>query len=304
MVDATVQNAIQSSYHALSAALGPTLQLLLVLYTAFFGVMHLTGRTTMDLWRTVQHLVVMVVISQFVTRWDFFALYIVDLFTQGPNALMSIVLDGKGSPNSILGEVLDRGIHSANTLITMAGFSTFGFWIVGFGLYFATLACVGYALYLFILSKIALGVLLGLAPLVALCYLFNATRDYCTRYLCQIVNFALVPILTAAILQMSLQIPQQALTRLEAVLASHSGFGGRECVFVFLAFFIVIGLLHQVTGIAASLSSGLNLSPGNLASNVAQNARGLAGRGADLIKVSGKFLYNRARQRWLPKKCH
>jgi hypothetical protein len=63
-----------------------------------------------------------------------------------------------------------------------------------------------------------------------------------------------------------LKIPQEALARLQTTLASHNGHGGRECFFVLLSFFIVLLLLHQVTGFAAGVSGGgLHLHPGSVA---------------------------------------
>src|SRR5258708_7668211 len=84
-VDATIQNYMQGTYQSISGALTSTLRLVLLLYVALFGVMHLTGRLPFDVWRTTRHLLLMVLVSAFVTRWDFFALYFGNLFTQGPN---------------------------------------------------------------------------------------------------------------------------------------------------------------------------------------------------------------------------
>ena len=139
--------------------------------------------------------------------------------------------------------------------------------IVSYSVFYMTLACVGYALYLLILSKLALAILLGLAPLFFLFLLFEVTQDFFKHYVRQVFNFALIPIFTAAVLGLMLQIPQGALTRLQQVLISHSGHGGRECFFVLLSFFVVLLLLHQVTGFAAGVSGGgLHLHPGNVAS--------------------------------------
>jgi hypothetical protein len=63
-----------------------------------------------------------------------------------------------------------------------------------------------------------------------------------------------------------LKIPQQALIQLQTAIASHSGHGGLLCVYVLLSFFILLGLLHQVTGFAAGISGGgLHLHPGGFA---------------------------------------
>jgi type IV secretion system protein VirB6 len=265
LVNQTIQTYTQTSYQALSGALAPTLQLLLALYVVIFGVQHLTGHMAFDFWRTVKHLVVMVLVTAFITHWDFFALYFGNLFTDGPGKLMALMSNGGGDPNALLGQVMDQGIMSANSINQMAGWSTLGFLIVGYSVFYMTLACVAYALYLLVLSKLALAILLGLAPLFFLFLLFNATRDFFVHYARQVFNFALIPVFTSAVLALMLKIPQVALTRLQTVIVSHNGHGGRECFFVLLSFAIVLLLLHQVTGFAAGVSGGgLHLHPGNV----------------------------------------
>jgi len=265
LVNTTIQNYTQTSYQALSSALAPTLTLLMALYVAVFGIAHLTGHMPFDFWRTVRHMVVMVLVMTFVTQWDFFALYFGNLFTDGPGKLMALMSNGSGDPNLLLGQVMDQGILSASAINQMAGWSTLGFLIVGYSVFYMTLACAAYALYLFVLSKLALAILLGLAPFFFLFLLFDTTRDFFTHYARQVFNFALIPIFTSAVLGLMLKIPQVALSRLQAVLVSHSGHGGRECFFVLLSFVIVLLLLHQVTGFAAGISGGgLHLHPGNV----------------------------------------
>ena len=75
---------------------------------------------------------------------------------------------------------------------------------MGYSLFYMTLVSVAYALYLLVLSKIALAILLGLAPLFFLFLLFDATRDFFVHYLRQVFNFALIPIFTAAVLSIML----------------------------------------------------------------------------------------------------
>ena len=120
-VNTAIQNYTQGTYQALSSALLPTLKLCLLLYIAIFGIGHITGRLAFDLWRTVRHLLLMVVVTAFVTQWDFFALYFGNLFTDGPGRLMAILSPGSGNPNAMLGNVLDQGILTANTIHQMAG---------------------------------------------------------------------------------------------------------------------------------------------------------------------------------------
>jgi type IV secretion system protein VirB6 len=186
LVDASIQSYVQSTYQALSGALAPTLKLLMILYVAFFGIGHFTGRTPFDLWRTLRHVAVMVIVSAFVTNWGFFTVYFANLFTDGPGRLMAVISGGSSDPNAMLGDVLDRGVLAANAINQSAGVFTLGFLIVGYSLFYMTLISVAYALYLLVLSKIALAILLGLAPFFFMFFLFETTRDFFVHYLRQI----------------------------------------------------------------------------------------------------------------------
>ena len=296
LVDASIQSYMQATYQALSSALAPTLKLLLALYVAFFGIAHLTGRMPFDFWRTVRHIGLMALVTAFVTQWDFFALYFGNLFTNGPDQLVGIIAGGSSGPNSMLGDVLNRGILSANAINQTAGLTTLGFLIVGYSVFYMTLFSVGYALYLLVLSKIALAVLLGLAPLFFLFLLFETTRNFFAHYVRQVLNFALIPVFTSAVLGVMLKVPQEALSQLQTVLASHSGHGGLQCVFVLLSFFILLGLLHQVTGFAAGISGGgLHLHPGGFAAMTAGVALFASQRAA---RRPAKWLHDRALRKW------
>jgi type IV secretion system protein VirB6 len=299
-VDEATRDYTHATYQALSDALAPTLKLLMLAYIGLFGLAHITGRAQFDLWRTARHFLLMAMITAFVTRWDFFALYFGHLFTDGPARLMTLVSGGNHNPNELLENVLDRGILAANAINQMAGLSTLGFLIVGYSVFYMTLFCVSYALFLIVLSKCALAILLGLAPLFFLFLFFEHTREFFTHYLRQVLNFALIPLITAAVLGIMLRVPQQALIQLQRVLDSHSGHGGRECVFVLLSFLILLGLLHQVTGFAAGLSGGgLQLNPGSsagwMSAGLIMAARGAAQRPAKMLSRYG-------RRQWLAMK--
>jgi len=281
-VDDSVRHYTHSTYQALGDVLSPTLNLALVLYVAFYGIGHLLGEIPFDLRRTVRQLLTAAIVTGIVSQWDFFSLYIGNVVTQGPGHLMGVISGVHGDPNAILSDVFERGILAANEINKSAGLSTLGFFIVGYSVFYMTVITVGYALYLIIMAKIALGILLGMAPLFGLFLLFEATREIFTHYLRQLFNFALIPLFTSAVLGIMLVIPQQALQHLQSVLASHSGRGGVECVFVLLSYGVLIGLLHQVTGFAGGISGGgLHLNPGvlpGLAGGLLSGALGRSGR--------------------------
>ena len=186
----------------------------------------------------------------------------------------------------MLSDVFDRGILAANAIRMNAGINTLGFLIIGYSVFYATLIAVGYAVFLLVLAKLALAVLLALAPLFFLLLLFPATRDFFTQFLRQVFNFAMIPVFTSAVLGLTLGIVSDALSRLQGTLASHSGHGGPECVYVILCFVVLFMLLHQVMGLSSAVAGGLQLSTGSLAGMAAAYMIGNAQSHATATKRS------------------
>ena len=293
-VDQLTQNYTQMVYQRLADGLLTTVTLLVTLYVVFFGVGMITGRLPFNLSQIVKHVVYASVVLALVTRWDFFSIYLGNVFTNGPAKLMSLISGGTGDPNALLSDVFNRGILAANEINKNAGLSTLGFLIVGYTLFYGTLLVVGYALYLLIQAKIGLAILVGMGPFFSLFLLFESTREFFMSYLRMIYNFALIPVLVSAVLSIFLRLPSQAITHLQQTLAQNSGHGGVDCVMVFLCLGILFGLLHQVSGYAAALSGGgLHLNPGNVAAIGAYFGISMAERNAKRIKSAGRQTWNR-----------
>ncbi len=283
-VDAAVRGYTQNAYQAIVQAHQTEINLALVLYTGIFGYLVLTGEIDFTLRRAVRHLVMLGIVTALATHWDIFALFFNNVFTEGPSKLIGAMTGGSFEPNAMLSEVFDKGILAANEINKSAGLSTLGFLIVGYTVFYGTLIAIGYALFLLVLSKLALAVLLGLAPLFFMLLLFQATRDFFSSYLRQVVNFALIPVFTSAIISLTLRIVNDAIVRLQNVLASHSGHGGPECVYVILCLAVLFMLLHQVMGFSNGVSGGLQLHHGNVAGMAAGLAIGRSQIHATQIK--------------------
>jgi type IV secretion system protein VirB6 len=264
-VDAAVKSFTQSAFQSIVQSHQTEINLVYVLYVAVFGYLVLAGSLEWSFSKAVRHVLFMGVVTALATHWDFFALFFNDVFTDGPAKLIAAVTGGSFDPNSMLSDVFDKGILAANEINKSAGLTTLGFLIIGYSVFYGTLIAIGYALFLLVLAKLALAVLLGLAPLFFLLLLFQSTRDFFTAYLRQVFNFAMIPVFTSAILSLSLKIVGDANTRLQATLATHTGHGGPDCVYALLCLAVLFMLLHQVMGLSSGVAGGLQLSSGNVA---------------------------------------
>lgn len=285
-IDTVVSTFTQTAYQAVVQSHQTEIYLALVLYTAIFGYLVLSGAVEFTIPRAVRHILLMVVVTALATHWDTFAIFFINIFTKGPSKLIAALTGGSYDPNAMLSDVFDKGILGANAINQNAGFSTLGFLIVGYSVFYCTLIVIGYALYLLILAKLALAVLLGLAPLFFMFLLFASTKDFFAGYLRQVCNFALIPVFTSSILSLMLGIVDNAISRLQTTLASHTGHGGPECVYVILCLIVLWLLLHQVMGMASGVVGGLQLHHGNLAGMAAGIVIGKAQSHATQTKES------------------
>jgi type IV secretion system protein VirB6 len=78
------------------------------------------------------------------------------------------------------------------------------------------LLCV-YAMFLIALSSIALAVLLALGPLFIAMLLFDATKRLFAAWIAQLVNYALITVLTVMVGALLLQIVQSYATQTAAL---------------------------------------------------------------------------------------
>jgi len=261
-IDASVHGFTQTVFQNIVGAYQREIYLVLVLYIALFGGGVLMGTIELSFRRTVRHIFFMAMVVAIATHWDMFALFFNDVATDGPGKLINTISGGLFDPNALLSDVFDKGMTAANEINQNAGFRTMGFLIIGYSVFYATMIGIGFAVFLLALSKIALAILLGLAPLFTLLLLFPATKDYFSQYLRQIVTFALVPVFTSAILALFLKITQDAVTQLNVVLQTRSGHGGPECFFVIFSFGILFMLLLQVQSMASGVAGGLGIHVG------------------------------------------
>jgi type IV secretion system protein VirB6 len=116
--------------------------------------------------------------------------------------------------------------------------------------------CV-YTMFLLAMSRIALAVLLALGPIFILMILFESTRRFFDAWLHELVNYALVSMITVMVAALLLDLVEayavQTAARGSALLTV-------DALNLALAAGIVVLILRQVLGIAARLAGGTALS--------------------------------------------
>ncbi len=286
-VDTTLNGFTQGTYDALVTSHQTEILLVLTIYVALYGWAVLNAWIETTLTDAVKRVVLMAVVVMLATKWSFFSTFCYDVFTSGPAKLIAAMTRGTMDPASLLDQVFDKGVRAGYALMQEGGWSDMGLVVIGAVVALGTVVTVGYSLFLIVLAKIALAILLGLAPLFLLFLLFNATRDFFGQWLRQIFNFALVPVLVFGMSAVMLKFIDSSLTRLEAATTSRLG----EVTFLLLIGFILVMLLRQVMGIASGLGGGVQLATLGMTTRLGGM---LSGAGTKLGATAGRMGWNNA----------
>lgn len=287
LVDSTTASYTQGAYQAVVSAHSTELHLVLVAYVALFGWGVMTARIEMSLNQAAKHILLMLLVFSLATRWDIFSVWFYDVFTTGPNKLISAVSNGSVNPQSQLSNVYDQGMRAGDDLFQAGGWRAVMPMILGGAVMVCTVLIVGYALFLIILAKLALAVLLAIAPLFIMFLLFNSTRNYFNSYLGQVMNYAMIPVLVYGILALALAIINMALRQFMSANLTQGALAVSS--YVVLSEIIVFIILLQVTGMASALGGGLQLSSMSAVGTAYQKLWGGGGAQARRQKLGKKL---------------
>lgn len=120
------------------------------------------------------------------------------------------------------------------------------------------LIVVGYSLTLIAIAKVAVAVLLAVAPIFILMLVFTNTKALFEGWLRALINFALIPIFVYALLALMLVIAYKPLDMISEVSQEEGKVLSYAAPFI-LTCIVTVGVLRQVTSIAASIAGGVAL---------------------------------------------
>lgn len=255
-VDAITLGYTAKAYQAVVNAHANELRLMLVAYFALYGLAVLQGFVPLTMGALARHVLKAGIVYSAATNWGTFTVFCYNLFTAGPDQLMSALVGGS-SPSAQLGVVFDKGMSAASQIYENAGRLDMGQMSVAFVLMLSTVLMTAYALFLLILSKIGLAILLSLGPIFIPFALWPATKGLFQSWLNYLVNYALIPALTLGLLGLIVSILEDAVQKIHAV-------GDRPLIYHTFPFLltgsITVLLLAQIPRLASTLGGGVALS--------------------------------------------
>ncbi|MBT2337119.1 type IV secretion system protein [Variovorax paradoxus] len=259
-----------------AGAIEPAVVTLATLYVMMWGFLSLTGRIQEPIWEGVKRILFIAIILGVGLRLWLFNGVIVDTFFNAPSQLAATITDS-ANPVSVIDTIWDKGGTVASNLWNKGGVlaGDFGFYLAGAIVYFIIGGVAVYALFLLVLSKLALTLIFALGPMFICLLFFEATRRFFEAWIAQLANYALVAVLSTLVTSLMLQVVSSYATQTAARGAAIMTVDALNMV---LCASLVLLVMRQVMSIAAGLASGIALSSFGFVSGLAQWAMGGAKR--------------------------
>lgn len=284
LVDTVSVAYINTIFNNILAELETIILLITMLYIVIMGFGVMRGLVDTPLNYFLESVVKLAIIYGLVTSWPLFSFYIVDVITNTPDALAGVISGSPTAGNTAtqqIGGIYNRVVQSASYAMSQRGI--FQPYILGIIILLPSTLMMIYALFLILLSKIAIAVLVGVAPIFILMLMFKVTSKMFEAWLRQVINYTLVIVFSVSILGITNDIT----TTVVGVIPERGIVLG-DTLPACIVFLLIFLLLMQVQNIASSLAGGLSLSTQNIGQYFGRKADRAASRAAGSgAKIAG-----------------
>lgn len=273
----------------------PWIRLMMILFITLTGYLILVGRLNITMSEFLPRAFKGLFIYVLITNVGLMTSFLYNIFIYVPQAIATYVVSSFSTVpittetgiNSAIGQLFDQGMQVVTIIMDQGGWHNLMAYIYGGLVFLCILAITGYTLFLLVLSKIAVGIMLGLAPFFIILYLFGHTKGLFEGWLRQLTTYALVPIIVYALYAMILVITLQPMNALFTAATMAVPTITQIAPFLIVNLIAII-LLQQVMAWAGALGGGLQL-------NTAGAARAVGGFAKKRAGIVGKN-YKRLRQ--------
>jgi type IV secretion system protein VirB6 len=266
-LDTMSVNAIQTIYQSLATALLPVFTIGVTLYVVYWGYEMLYGRASLTAGAFVWRMLRIWLIYIIAFGWSTFSALVVQVFTTTGDGVATAVCTGVGgtgcsTPEMAVGNqistVFTNGMTAAKTIAASGGWgAAFPLALLAIIDIIAVTIFVAVAITMVMIGKVALFVLLGLAPLFIAMALFDFSSSLFTGWLRTCLQYAIVPVIVYGILAFILTVMNAAVTNITGITDFSSGL---TLLAPFLILCVVgVVILLQALPIAASIAGGAPL---------------------------------------------
>ena len=306
-LDTVGTSTVQSLYTSIGSALQPVFTVGLTIYVAYYGYEVAFGRATMAATDFVWRVTRIALIYGLAFGWGDFQTIVVNVLSQTADSMAGSICtavasgvgggsycpSGSGASSSAtvvatsLNGIWTSGATAAQSISAAGG--TFGVGLMFAGLLVLVLTglFIVEAMFMVVMGKLALFVLLGLAPIFITLALFNMTSMLFTGWVRSCLTFSIVPLLTYGFLGFFEGLITGQMSSLNAAASGQTVSVGTVAPFVALCAMGAL-LMTQIPAIASGLAGGpafrhpsaVSVAEGFL---IAGAARGAARGGTALI---------------------
>lgn len=286
-IDSVLSAYISTTSSNVISALAGTATTLLTIYVLLWGWMMLRGTINEPVRDGLQRIIKISLIWGFAMSVGVYQSQISNWVFSAPNDAAALVSGGPsatpGTEMTFLDNAEDQ-IYMAfeNESTNAKTNSTLGVPDIGDELVAVAIILVGsvmvlYGAFLYMLSLVALAVLLGIGPLFILGLLFESTKPFFEKWTGMLFHYVFVVMLTAAVLGIILNVVDQYITHVNALAGSGGDFTATAFPIVVVALIGAL-ILMQVQTKASALSGGVALATMGMFAAVANaGKRGLMG---------------------------
>lgn len=248
-----------------------------------------------------------VIILTLALNYNYFCMFLYDLFTNEPLVIcQSITIsDGKVEPTTIshsLDQFLNNGRNAAVHILSMGGWSNPTYFMFGVLVFLLVLVTASIAAGLIVLSKCATTILLALSPLFIFFALFDATKPMFESFMRQLITYALIPIMTCAVLMILLSVTDIASNELNTSQNPTFSLLIPLCLMCVIQIYLLMQVKSKCTALAGGFTlptvvSSLRQAKSEI-SSVGRGLKGMAGAAKQSVgSVTGKAATQAMRQR-------
>lgn len=214
-----LDSAAETQFGAVAETVGTTITVAATLVVILVFVNMLLQVRPIDARTSFWLLVKITLVGVFATNWAQFN-YLADAILTGidsiSGSLVASVGGGAPGPSGTFAEEFDLLIEELGDYLNAAGSSLN--WMAG-----ALLDTLGVVLlsvlgalaaFIMVASRLLITLMVGLAPIMIFLTLFEATKDYFTRWLSSLISFALYPVVVAGVFATIVGVADSLRTRL------------------------------------------------------------------------------------------
>jgi type IV secretion system protein VirB6 len=284
------------------SAVKPVANTLILIYLGWFGWRLMFG--LVDIKNVAVQVFKACVVYSIATQPSLYNQFFGDWLWKLPEALAGLVLNGQTTDTgSFLDGLLNQFYEVRTALSDFAhkdstmGIPNLEFMFAGWLVLGGGIVLVMFALLIVVMSKMAIAILLSVAPIFIILITFDSTRKFFDAWIGQILSFSFNVMLLAGVLKLIISLLKSYLTTLSPLITQAENPSIAAIVPILIFCGIAILVLLQISAIGSALGGGIALSTLGSFGKAADSARGAtlgAGKGA---YKGGSWGYNKYKNR-------